>query len=53
MKLTKTEIAKEVDTALTLCQDIITDAADMDVDDIQHHAEQIKKALMRVRKDVL
>ena len=53
MELSKDEIRQEVDTAIKYVQEIITDAPGMDVDDIQHHAEQIKRALMRVRTDLL
>ncbi len=53
MKLTKEQLTKEVDTAIKYAQDIITDSPEMDVDDIQHLAEQIKRALMRVKKELL
>ena len=53
MELTKAQMAQEVVTAIELTQEIITDGPAMDMDDIQHNAEQIKRALMRIKKELL
>lgn len=53
MKLTKTEMKKEVEHAIGMAEELKKDAGSFDVDDIQDYANRIQKVLMRVQKDLL
>lgn len=53
MKLTKTEMKKEIEHAIAMAEELKKDAKDFDIDDIQDYANRIQKALMRVQKDLL
>ncbi|HLC84542.1 MAG TPA: hypothetical protein VJH22_02000 [Candidatus Nanoarchaeia archaeon] len=53
MQLEKSEIKTEVQKAMRLCDEIIRDGQDMDIDDVQHAAKKILIALTRVNKDLL
>jgi hypothetical protein len=53
MELEKHEIKTEVEKSIRMCQEIMDDGQDIDIDDIQHMARMIQLALMRVNKDLL